>query len=198
MSETKARHPRRRHHHHERPDMGGPPFGMHGKGYPGGPGAWFGPPWARGRRARRGDVRTALLAVLAEQPMHGYDIIRDLDERSGGMWRPSPGSIYPTLQMLEDEGLVASEERDGKRVYSITEAGRAEVEERRKRGGGDRWDVGAPGEGFVGLRDAVFQLGAAAMQVAQAGSAEQVERAKRIVADARRGLYRILAEEPEA
>src|SRR5262245_66646168 len=79
--------------------------------------AWFGgPPWAGGRRARRGDVRTSLLTLLADKPMHGYDLIRELEERSGGAWRPSPGSIYPTLQLPEDEGPVTGEERDAKRV----------------------------------------------------------------------------------
>src|SRR6476660_6749206 len=78
---------------------------------------WFGPP--RGaRRARRGDVRTAILALLQEKPAHGYDLIRELEERSGGMWQPSPGSVYPTLQMLEDQGFLTGEESDGKRVYS--------------------------------------------------------------------------------
>jgi len=141
-------------------------------------------------------VRTALLALLGEKPMHGYDLIRELEERSGGFWRPSPGSIYPTLQMLEDEGLVTSEERDGKRVYSITDAGRAELEARRERAGGAApWEVGGGDEGFLRLRDVVFQVGAAAMQVARAGSAEQVARAAEILTEARKKLYAILAED---
>jgi DNA-binding PadR family transcriptional regulator len=158
--------------------------------------AWFGgPPWAGGRRAKRGDVRTALLTLLADRPMHGYDLIRDLEERSGGAWRPSPGSIYPTLQLLEDEGLVTSEERDGKRVYTITDAGRAEVQERRERGRPEPWEFGPLGEGFAQLRDSGFQLAAAAMQVARTGSEAQRTKAADVLADARKKIYALLAED---
>src|SRR5215218_10776255 len=84
--------------------------------------------YGRGRhRVRRGDVRSAILALLDDKPMHGYEMIQELDERTGGRWRPSAGSIYPTLQLLEDEGLVSVEEIDGKRVFSLTDAGREEV-----------------------------------------------------------------------
>ena len=158
--------------------------------------AWFGgPPWAGGRRARRGDVRTALLTLLADEPMHGYDLIRRLEERSGGAWRPSPGSIYPTLQLLEDEGLVTSEERDGKRVYTITDAGRAELEERKERGGEEPWSFGPLGEGFGQLRDSGIQLAQAAMQVARTGSEAQRMKAAEILAEARKKIYALLAED---
>lgn len=80
-----------------------------------------------GRQARRGDMRLIILHVLKDQSMHGYEVIRHLEEKSHGLWRPSPGSIYPTLQMLEEEGLVESSEIDGKRVYKITETGRKEA-----------------------------------------------------------------------
>jgi DNA-binding PadR family transcriptional regulator len=144
---------------------------------------------------RRGDVRSALLAVLAEQPMHGYDLIRELEERSGGMWRPSPGSVYPTLQMLEDEGLVSVEERDGKKVYTLTDAGREEVERRKERaGGGAPWDVGEGSERFGDLRDAGFQLVHAAMQVMRTGTAEQATKAAEIMTEARRKIYALLSE----
>jgi DNA-binding PadR family transcriptional regulator len=157
--------------------------------------AWAGgPPWGGGRRARRGDVRTALLSLLSDKPMHGYDLIRELEQRSGGAWRPSPGSIYPTLQLLEDEGLVASEERDGKRVYTINDAGRAELEERRERGGEEPWQFGPLGEGLGRLRDAGFQLAAAAMQVARTGSEPQRTQAAEILTEARKKLYALLAE----
>src|SRR5438445_7205208 len=95
-------------------------------------------------RRKRGDVRTAVLAVLAEQPGHGYEVIQSLEEKSGGAWRPSPGSIYPTLQLLEDEGLVRSEERDGKRVYEVTDAGREESAKRLEDAGGPPWKTGGP------------------------------------------------------
>src|SRR5438445_9029467 len=93
-------------------------------------------------RMRRGDIRTAVLAVLAEQPGHGYEIIQALEDKSGGAWRPSPGSIYPTLQMLDDEGLVRSTEREGKRVYEITDEGREESTRRLDEAGGPPWAHG--------------------------------------------------------
>jgi DNA-binding PadR family transcriptional regulator len=135
--------------------------------------------------------------LLAEKPMHGYDIIQELESRSGGAWRPSPGSIYPTLQMLEDGGLVTSEDQDGKRVYSLTEAGKAEVEERKERTGGvPPWEFGAGGgEAQMQLRDAFFQLAAALMQVARTGTAPQMKQAGEIVAEARKKVYAILAQD---
>jgi DNA-binding PadR family transcriptional regulator len=153
----------------------------------------FGP--GEGRR-QRGDIRTALLALLAEEPGHGYELISRLDERSGGAWRPSPGSVYPTLQLLEDEGLVRSSERDGKRVYEVTDEGRAEAERRVEDAGGPPWErTGRGGPAFGELRDAMGQLGLAAKQLAMGGTPEQVERATAIVQDARRQLYRLLAED---
>jgi DNA-binding PadR family transcriptional regulator len=133
--------------------------------------------------------------VLSDKPMHGYDLIRELEQRSGGMWRPSPGSIYPTLQLLEDEGLVTGAEQEGKRVYSITDAGRAELEARRERGGDAApWDFAPVGEAFAQFRDAAFQLGAAAMQVARTGTEAQRAKAAEILADARKKIYALLAE----
>jgi DNA-binding PadR family transcriptional regulator len=184
MDETSEHHRRRRHPHHH--DMGFGPMGFGSGGFGRGRG---GP-----RRARRGDVRTALLRLIAERPMHGYDLIKELEQRSGGMWRPSPGSIYPTLQLLEDEGLLRGEEQDGKRVYSITDAGRAELDERSKRSGDAPWDFGPAAEGIGALRDAGFQLAGAAMQVARTGSTDQREKAAEILAEARRKIYALLAE----
>ena len=178
---------RGRHHHHDR--FG--PFGRHGRWERG---LFGGPPWG-GRRARRGDVRTGLLALLADKPMHGYDLIRELEERSGGMWRPSPGSIYPTLQLLEDEELIAGQEQDGKRVYSITDAGRAELQQRHERGEDTApWEAGPVGEGFGELRDAAYQFGAAAMQVWRTGSETQRRKVAEILVEARKKIYAILAE----
>jgi DNA-binding PadR family transcriptional regulator len=181
--EHSERHPRHPHHHGEHGFSRG--FGRQ----------WFGGGgWGGPRRARRGDVRTALLRLISEKPMHGYDLIRELEERSGGMWRPSAGSIYPTLQMLEDEGLVKSEEQDGKRVYTITDAGRTELDERAARGEEAPWEFGAAAEGLGALRESGFQLAAAVMQVARTGSKEQRETAGEILADARRKVYALLSE----
>ena len=143
------------------------------------------------RRMRRGDIRTAVLAVLAEQPRHGYEVIQALEDKTGGAWRPSAGSIYPTLQLLEDEGLARSSERDGKRVYELTGAGQAEARQRIDEAGGQLWaDADAGG----GLRGAVMQLHAAARQVGAAGSKAQVDQAVEIVSEARKQLYRLLAD----
>src|SRR5471030_1271181 len=95
----------------------------------------------RGGRMRRGDIRTAVLAILAEEPGHGYDVIQRLEEKTDGAWRPSPGSVYPTLQLLEDEGLVRSAERDAKRVFEITDSGREEATRRVTEAGGTPWEI---------------------------------------------------------
>jgi DNA-binding PadR family transcriptional regulator len=126
--------------------------------------------------------------------MHGYQVIQELSERSGGMWRPSPGSVYPTLQLLEDEGLVRSEEVDGKRVFHLTDAGKAEAAKR----GPDTpapWEMGADAEPFAELRTLGFGLVTAVMQVVQSGNEDQVQKAKEILSEARRSLYRLLAED---
>ncbi|MFL1377294.1 PadR family transcriptional regulator, partial [Nocardiopsis protaetiae] len=156
-----------------------------------------------GSRARRGDVRTGILMLLAEEPRSGYEIIREGRERSGGAWRPSPGSIYPMLQQLEDEGLIVQQEGEGRRrPYKLTEEGIDHLEEH----GADLtppWEAAADAYAddrsrYEEIGSLAAQLGAAAFQVAQAGTPEQVDRAKRLLAESKRGLYRILAEdEPE-
>lgn len=164
------------------------PFG----GGMGGPG--FGPGFGRGPKVARGDVREALLALLAESPMHGYQMIGEIAERSGGAWRPSPGSVYPVLQLLADEGLVRAVEADGKRVFHLTEAGQAHVA---ARGGAKPWETAAAGadEDVTALRTLAFGIGAAVVQVAQTGSEEQVDAARAVLAETRRALYRILADD---
>jgi DNA-binding PadR family transcriptional regulator len=175
-------HDRSRHHHHAGP---GGPFGFGPRG-PFGPG--FGGP---GPRVRRGDVRAAVLALLVEQDMHGYQIIQELASRSGGAWTPSPGSVYPTLQMLEDQGLVSSTQADGKRVFTLTDEGRAADAER---GGKAPWeDFAGDGGPRAKLREAMFGVGAATMQVGQAGSKEQIEQVVEILDDARKRIYLLLA-----
>lgn len=174
------------------PPWGGPPFGW---GFPGGPGP-------RRPRQRKGDVRAAVLALLGEQPMHGYQIITELAERSHGAWRPSPGSVYPTLQQLEDEGLVTAAESGGRRVFTLTDAGRREVTSQESSGAGRApWEQLRPGEhededdlGGV-LRRRAAEVMAAVMQVASAGTPEQAERAERLLVQTRRALYRLLAED---
>ena len=151
----------------------------------------------RGPRVGRGDVRAAVLALLAEEPMHGYQIISELTERSGGAWRPSPGSVYPTLSQLTDEGLVRAEETDGRRVFHLTDAGRAVVAER----GSDTrapWDAVHEELGVRELRDLAFSLAGAVRQVAVAGTDAQRAAAAAALSEARRRIYRILAEDDEA
>jgi DNA-binding PadR family transcriptional regulator len=146
---------------------------------------------------RRGNVRAAILALLLERPMHGYEMIQELDARSGGIWRPSAGSIYPTLQLLEDEGLVKSEEVEDRRRYSLTDAGRAEAD---RREGPPPWEEIAGGGGGPGgqLREAGFQVAAAVMQAAATGTDEQVAKVREILGDTRRRIDSVLGEEPEA
>lgn len=147
---------------------------------------------------RRGDVRGLLLDTLAEAPGHGYDLIGRLEARSGGRWRPSPGSVYPTLQLLEEEGLVRAEQVDGKKVYSLTEAGQAAVAERaeRARRPGEPWGGPAGPEEGPGaeLQQAVGQLMGAAWQVGQNGDPQLVTQATQLINDARRRLYELLAQ----
>jgi DNA-binding PadR family transcriptional regulator len=148
-----------------------------------------------GPRMRRGDIRTAVLAVLTEGPGHGYDVMQNLEEKTAGAWRPSPGSVYPTLQLLEDEGLVRSTEREGKRVFEITDAGRAESAERIEQAGGTPWEIAGKGKGKNrDARDAFGQLALAYKQIATIGSPEQVDRALEIMNEARKKLYQLLAE----
>lgn len=181
---------RLRHHQHHHDDV--PPWvwrmGRHGMGAGGGS-------FGRGGRARRGDVRWALLAALEEGPKHGYELIRAVEEKSGGRWRPSPGSVYPTLQLLQDEGLLGAEDRDGKRVYELTDEGRRNLQEHVERAGGAQpWDVGGhPGEPYGRLGQAFAQLAVAMRQVMREGDPADVAKAEQILRDARKRLYEILA-----
>src|SRR3954451_19177726 len=148
----------------------------------------------RGRhRVRRGDVRSAILALLDDRPMHGYEMIQELEERTGGRWTPSAGSIYPTLQLLEDEGLVTAEEVDGKRVFSLTDSGKEAVPERTE--GKQPWEEGDEDSPRFEARKEVFRLMRAAKQLPRADTEEQLPTAAEILKDTRRKLYGILAEE---
>jgi DNA-binding PadR family transcriptional regulator len=150
--------------------------------------------YGRGRhRVRRGDVRSAILALLDDRPMHGYEMIQELEERTGGRWTPSAGSIYPTLQLLEDEGLVTPEEVEGRKVYSLTDAGKEAAPERTE--GGMPWEQGDEDSPRFQARRELFQLMGAAKQLGRAADDEQLAKATEILKDARRKLYGLLAEE---
>jgi hypothetical protein len=146
----------------------------------------------RGPRVRRGDVRSAILALLAEAPMHGYQVITELAERSGGEWRPSAGSVYPTLQQLEDEGLVRAQERDGRRVFELTEAGRNAATTAHR--SVPPWEIAAS-DGAPDLRHVGVQVMSAAMQVMRDGSPQLRAEAYTLLSDCRRSLYRLLADD---
>ncbi len=154
-----------------------------------------GPSRFRGR-TRRGEIRTALLAILAEAPGHGYDLIQRIEEKTGGTWKPSPGSVYPTLQLLEDEGLVVAPDQEGKRTFQLTETGLAENERRQSEVGEQLWSRGSEGrERETGLLEAIKGIALAATQVSRAGNPSQIEAATEILRSARKKLYAILAED---
>ena len=147
-----------------------------------------------GSRMGRGDVRAAVLALLAEQPMHGYQIIHEIEERSGGTWKPSAGSVYPTLQLLADEGLISAEESNGRKTYSLTDAGREEVA---GTAGSTPWAPDGDGDDakFTALPKAGIELAQAAAQVGRTGSPEQIKQAVAAIDEARRRIYSILAQD---
>jgi DNA-binding PadR family transcriptional regulator len=175
-------------------------FGPGGRGEFGGFGFPFGGfggsggPRGRGRKARRGDIRTAALLLLAEEPRNGYQIMQEIEERSDGAWRPSPGSVYPALQQLEDEGLIRSQELDGRKVFALTDAGRELVKERDS-------DRPAPWEEMGGevsseaheLGRLMREVASAFVQVMRTGSPDQWAKAREVLDKTRRDLYRILA-----
>jgi DNA-binding PadR family transcriptional regulator len=182
-----GRHGHHRHRHH---GFGPGPFGGFGSG---------GGPRGRGRKARRGDIRTAALLLLNEEPRNGYEIMQEVEERSDGVWRPSPGSVYPALAQLEDEGLIRSQELDGRKLFALTDEGRAYVKERGE-------DKSPPWEQMSGdvsnqaheLGKLMREVASAFVQVMKTGSEAQMGEARKILAAARKDLYRILADgDPE-
>ncbi len=189
-SKMRDQNPSGHHFHHPSEDFapgegrrrGGPHGGRRG---PGGRG-----------RVPRGDVRTAVLRLLDEEPMHGYQLMQAIADRSGGRWTPSPGAIYPALNLLEDEGLVTVAAESGRKVATLTDAGRAQVTENR-----DVWPD--PFSGFAetrsgpDLRSLLEQLHGATRQVGRAGTTEQVAAAAEILSTARRQMYLLLADGPE-
>jgi DNA-binding PadR family transcriptional regulator len=186
----------RRHH---------PPFGGHPGGRPGGPfgggpdGPFAGGPrggrrGGRHGRAGRGDVRSALLLLLAEEPMHGYQLMQAVAERTGGGWKLSPGAVYPTIAQLEDEGLVRVSADGGRKLVTLTDAGRAHLS---SLGDVDPFAAFAAGEGQPDLRALMGELMGAAHQLGRVGDADQLTAAARVLSDARRALYLILAGQPD-
>jgi len=188
-------------HGQSRPAFGPGPWGPDFIfGGPFGPGGGRGPfgRGGRGRRARRGDVRMAALILLAEEPRNGYQLMQELEQRSDGVWRPSPGSVYPALQQLEDEGLIRSTEADGRKLFEITDAGRAAVAERPE-GEPAPWEQVSQGfpDDARELGGLMRDLAMAFAQVVRAGTDAQRAEAKKVLTDARRALYRILAEDDD-
>ncbi len=168
----------------------------------GGPWGWGGfnaGPWEhRGGRRSRGDVRAAILLLLEEQPRNGYNLIQEVEQRSSGAWRPSPGSVYPALAQLEDEGLIEPADAEQGKAFALTPAGREYVAESRQRLGVP-WEAASEGmpDGLHDLRRAGGQLGIASMQVAQTGDAQLIAGARQILEDARKAMYRLLAGDHE-
>jgi DNA-binding PadR family transcriptional regulator len=159
----------------------------HGRGRSGG-----------GRRGRRGDVRAALLALLAEQPMHGYEMIQELDQRTGGIWRPSPGSVYPTLQLLEDEGLIVSEQTEGRKRFTLTDEGRAEATTAAERAPWSEFADPTAASAAREVRDAVGGIMNALREVGTAGNESQQAQALEILKETKRKLYAILASDDDS
>ncbi len=180
---------RGRHHRHRHPE------GEFGGSR--GPRGFGRPRHGRGRRARRGDIRQAILLLLDEEPRNGYGLMQEIEARSGGAWRPSPGSVYPALSQLEDEGLVVPAEAEGRKSFALTDEGRQQVEENRERMA-TLWDsAGRGGSNELGdLRNSTKALAIAARQVAETGSDQQLKSAREVVDEARRRLYGILADQP--
>jgi DNA-binding PadR family transcriptional regulator len=156
----------------------------------------FGPLREGFAAVRRGKVRPLILAVLHDRPMHGYQVIQELEARTGGRWRPSAGTIYPTLQLLEDEGMVRTEEADGRKVYVLTDAGREEAEASPLTR--HPWFEKDAGGVAVDMRKLAVMLVGAAIQVQRAGSPDAQREARRILVESRRRLYRLLADDEAA
>jgi DNA-binding PadR family transcriptional regulator len=169
-----------------------PPFGRFG-------GRGFGRGKKRKKRFQHGEVRAAVLVLLDEEPMHGYQLIQEIEERSGGIWQPSPGSVYPVLQQLEDEGLVRIEQTEGRKVANLTEAGRTYVEDNRAELEA-AWNalINDVDERVLEMRNLFTlygQIATAGKQVAQVGTEGQLAEARKVLTDTRRRLYLILAED---
>ena len=169
------------------------PWGWGGFGPTPGFGSHRGGPHRGGRRSR-GDVRAAILLLLEEQPRNGYGVMQEVEQRSSGAWRPSPGSVYPALAQLEDEGLIEPSDAEQGKAFALTEAGRRHVAEHRGRLGVP-WEAATEGmpDGLNDLRRTAGQLAVASMQAAQTGDPQLIAGARQILEDARKAVYRLLA-----
>jgi DNA-binding PadR family transcriptional regulator len=143
-------------------------------------------------------VRAAILALLREGPLNGYQIMSEIEERSNGAWRPSPGAVYPALSQLADEGLIEGAESAGRRTFSLTDVGREYVEQNPDMARG-AWESETQQEAWEvpGLFAEAARLGGGIVQIAHNGSPDQVRAAERLLQKARRDLYRILADEDD-
>jgi DNA-binding PadR family transcriptional regulator len=179
------------------------------RGWAGGAGTWAGwwpgppGPGRGGPKAGRGDVRAAILALLGEGPRNGYQLMSEIEQRSGGAWRPSPGAVYPALQQLADEGLIAAATSAGRRTFSLTESGQRAVAENPDMARPAWEGMAGTGPGPVsGLFAQAARLGASIVQMAHAGTPGQVREAEKLLEQTRRGMYQILASdlpaEPDA
>lgn len=173
------------------------PFGGGGPGFGGGPGGWGGPEGRggprRGGRGSRPNVRPAVLALLLERPMHGYEIIQELESRTGGIWRPSPGSVYPTLQLLEDEGLIEPESSEGRKSFRLTADGRPEAETAAQNPPWAQFTDDTMSQ-VQDFRDAAVGIMSALKQVGFSGTPEQRDKALVVLNETKRKLYAILAD----
>lgn len=168
-------------------------------------GGWrppFGGPWpgqgpGRGHtgrgRGRRHNVRAAILALLTERPMHGYEMIKEIDTRTGGAWSPSPGSVYPTLQLLEDEGLIISEESGGRKRFTLTEAGQAEATAAAADAPWQEYSEESLSSAHD-TKEAIFGIMNALRQIGFEGTPEQWQQAVAVLTETKRKLYGILAD----
>jgi DNA-binding PadR family transcriptional regulator len=154
--------------------------------------------WGDEPRTRRGEIKFILLGLLSDRPQHGYELIKEMEARGGGFRRLSPGSVYPTLQMLEDAGYLTSELVEGKRVYTITESGRQFLSDRpqqsRSKSDRDRSTESKPSE-LIELRHTLTEVNDAVVQVARGGSLEQANRVRDLLAQVKREIYKLLAEQ---
>ena len=154
--------------------------------------------WGGAPRTRRGYIKFILLELLSEHPQHGYELMKELENRRGGFRRPSPGSVYPTLQMLEEGGYLTSEQIDDKRVYTITNPGRQLLDEHKQQVDSSKVDDGLmasePTE-LVELRQTLTELNDAVTQMARSGHLEQANQVRDLLVQVKREIYKLLAQQ---